>query len=1551
MDKVNYIKKFKSYSKLLFVIPFLIGQVNTIQAQVNLAAGGTYSQNFDAALGTATIATWTDNSTVAGWYLTTTTLPINTGTTNSNSCYNFGINATNPLSDRALGAISTATTHRFGLRLKNNGATDITSYNVSFTGEQWRSFNAGTLVFEYQTGTTVTSLTAGTWTALTALDFASLATSAGAAMDGNATANRTAKSATINVTVVAGNEIFFRWTRAGSSSPGLAIDDLTITAPIASTPTITVTPTSLTALNYLFGNGPSTSQSFNVSGTNLLLAPSTLLVTGSTDYEVSADNITFGATANIPYATATLTATPVYVRLKVGLAVGSYNSESVITSGGGAVSQTVTCSGTVSNPSITVTPATLTGFTYVVSAGPSANQTFTVSGSVTSAITLTPTTDYEISLASGSGFGSSITLTPTGTTVAATTIYVRLKAGLSVGSYNTETIVASSTGATSQNVTCSGTVTASALSDVITAGGEPLMISSTINTNSPLTSATGVQVWQITVRDGGATLSDADNLPTIVNAITIAQVSNTVSSWSQAIKTIELFDGTTNVGIATVTGTQIQFTGLNITVADNTSKTLSLRMSLNCGIGAGNFDGDHFGFSISNANFTVASAGSSQKTAFTAAQTASGKNVIDVAATQLQFTQQPSTTGVNTAMSPAVTVTATDACGNTDLGYTGTISITSTGTLTGSPATATAVAGVATFSSLTHTVVGTGFTLTASATSLSSATSSLFDITTVTNFGPGDIAIVGMCVNMSACGGAGGEDEISFVSFEDITPGTTIDLTDNGFERVGCGSNTWGNTEGVVRITRTTSTILKGTVITLRILDQTVFTPLQPDASWTVSYPNSGFGTFNLNGTDEQVYIMQGGTWNKGTSGAHNATYTGGILMFGINTYTAWTCNDNLTTRGNLPAVLKCFSILPGIATANIKYTGPVTPASQKDWVDRLNSTTNWSGTATCAAYSAGGLDYGATTQVYSIINSGFNAGQWTGAANTDWFDCNNWQNFKIPDVTTNVVVDQTATNDCEVGVTAGTAVCSTLALSSNSAVVKNLVVKNTSTLNVSGNASITKTISNANLSLSLLNTATFSCNNLTITGTGSGLENAQFQNKFNTTTATINGNLILNTGAQLDLTNTGNYGILHLKGNYTNNDLESIFKQTNSIVYFDGTGAQSVSTNNFNEIFGNIVMNKTTGSLTLNNPVEIENNVNFTSGLINSTSVNLLIFDDNATASNASNTSYTNGPVRKVGNDAFTFPVGKSSQYAPASIAAPGVVTDHFTAEYFSADPDPTYDRTLKDPTINHISQCEYWIINRTNGTSNVNVTLSWNTPRSCGVTGLPDLLVARWDGAMWKDQGNGGTTGTTAAGTVITSAPVTAFSPFTLASISALNPLPIELLSFKAKANDNSTVLLSWATATEINNDFFTLERSENAVDFTPITKVKGAGNSTTQNNYEYTDKFPVNGINYYRLKQTDFDGKTSYSGIVSATINGTLIQTIYPNPATDQLNIRLSSAVAVSFEITDLRGVVLFKSGQQNPDKDIFTIELNTLPAGTYILKSSSNGETKQTLFIKQ
>ncbi|HOY85754.1 MAG TPA: fibronectin type III domain-containing protein, partial [Candidatus Syntrophosphaera sp.] len=119
---------------------------------------------------------------------------------------------------------------------------------------------------------------------------------------------------------------------------------------------------------------------------------------------------------------------------------------------------------TSTSPLITLSASTLTGFTYMEGSGPSAEQSFTVSGSnLTANISIDAPTDYQISIGTGANFDAAmadpLTLTQSGGTVGTTTIYVRLKAGLSAGDYNGEVITASSTGATNQTVTCSGTVT------------------------------------------------------------------------------------------------------------------------------------------------------------------------------------------------------------------------------------------------------------------------------------------------------------------------------------------------------------------------------------------------------------------------------------------------------------------------------------------------------------------------------------------------------------------------------------------------------------------------------------------------------------------------------------------------------------------------------------------------------------------------------------------------------------------------------------------------------------------------------------------------------------------------------------------------------------------------------------------------------------------------------------------------------------------------------------------------------------------------------------
>jgi hypothetical protein len=293
--------------------------------------------------------------------------------------------------------------------------------------------------------------------------------------------------------------------------------------------------------------------------------------------------------------------------------------------------------------------------------------------------------------------------------------------------------------------------------------------------------------------------------------------------------------------------------------------------------------------------------------------------------------------------------------------------------------------------------------------------------------------------------------------------------------------------------------------------------------------------------------------------------------------------------------------------------------------------------------------------------------------------------------------------------------------------------------------------------------------------------------------------------------------------------------------------------------------------------------------------------------------------------------------------MSAPINTTHHFTAEYFQINPDSTlptaYTRTLKDPTLNHISACEYWMLDRTNGTSNVNVTLSWDN-RSCGVSNLGDLRVARWNGALWKDHGNGGTTGTTVSGTVVTSAPVNSFSPFTLASATRENPLPVKLLSFDAQLNNN-IVDLTWQTATEINNDYFTLEKSKDGFTWIAFAEQNGAGNSNTLLNYADVDINPYTGVSYYRLKQTDYNGDYAYSNIISIN-NLDEIISVYPNPVKDILNINNLNETHI-VKVFAIDGRIIFEGNTPS-------LNTNNWSNGIYeLIIFNQNGEIAKRLKI--
>ena len=224
---------------------------------VMMTLGSPITENFDTLATSGTANPWTDNSTIVGWYSQFTATPANpttyradAGGSNTGAIYSWG---TGTATERAFGSVASATPGDIynAVKLTNSTGSTITSLSISYNGEQWRNggnTSAQQLDFQYQVvspGTITDANTPSTgWLDFDTLDFVSPTVGAtAAALDGNAAANRTAKSGTLTVTVNNGQEIWLRWkdTNDAGNDHGLGIDDLSVTPNGgAATPTLNI---------------------------------------------------------------------------------------------------------------------------------------------------------------------------------------------------------------------------------------------------------------------------------------------------------------------------------------------------------------------------------------------------------------------------------------------------------------------------------------------------------------------------------------------------------------------------------------------------------------------------------------------------------------------------------------------------------------------------------------------------------------------------------------------------------------------------------------------------------------------------------------------------------------------------------------------------------------------------------------------------------------------------------------------------------------------------------------------------------------------------------------------------------------------------------------------------------------------------------------------------------------------------------------------------------------------------------------------------------------
>ena len=189
--------------------------------------------------------------------------------------------------------------------------------------------------------------------------------------------------------------------------------------------------------------------------------------------------------------------------------------------------------------------------------------------------------------------------------------------------------------------------------------------------------------------------------------------------------------------------------------------------------------------------------------------------------------------------------------------------------------------------------------------------------------------------------------------------------------------------------------------------------------------------------------------------------------------------------------------------------------------------------------------------------------------------------------------------------------------------------------------------------------------------------------------------------------------------------------------------------------------------------------------------------------------------------------------------------------------------------------------------------------------------------------------------------------------AGIAVTGPLPIELLSFDA-IKSGETVITSWVTLNELNNAYFEVERSEDGKEFNTISEeISGAGTTIEKQNYSWVDKRPLVGVNYYRLKQVDFDAGYTYSRVRSVVFEGRdVAMRLYPNPARNE--VTLSTGVKkgeVTLLIYGPNGQLVSNQRYEPGDwKTSTRLDLENMVEGMYMLKIIEEYKTETARFVK-
>ncbi|MEO1260025.1 MAG: T9SS type A sorting domain-containing protein [Bacteroidota bacterium] len=383
----------------------------------------------------------------------------------------------------------------------------------------------------------------------------------------------------------------------------------------------------------------------------------------------------------------------------------------------------------------------------------------------------------------------------------------------------------------------------------------------------------------------------------------------------------------------------------------------------------------------------------------------------------------------------------------------------------------------------------------------------------------------------------------------------------------------------------------------------------------------------------------------------------------------------------------------------------------------------------------------------------------------------------------------------------------------------------------------------------------------------------------------------------------------------------------TSTVKMTGGTNTEIIGT--APTTFYNLTMEKSTNEVVLEQNIQVDNELQMVSNHLNLNGHDLTLGNSNGTieGESASTYIYCNNGGEVIKTAPLDSPFDVNPGNIGVSISSPELMGM------------TTIKRGHIPQTVNGTSgMARYYDISPANNNNLGAIVKFYYFDHELNGNTEADLSPYRFNGSTWEEY------------TVSDSDPtenyvetnnVASFSLWTLASGASL---PVELVYFQATATEDQKVKLSWQTASEKNNDFFLIERSSDGQFFSTIEKVNGAGNADDVIDYETYDEQPFTGINYYRLKQVDFDGTFAYSPIRSVVFNRreTLVS-IYPNPVSNVANVQLPTNIEMAaLQVFDAGGRMVF--AQENMEQSSF-LQLNVQDwkAGAYVLQVQVDQQT--------